>query len=66
MNPRNWYWTRDKVGNPFEDQEEFEYEEVANFVRKHRPEHSHTLDWDEHPEDHDGECYCQKCLDRRQ
>ena len=37
------------------------WKEYKKEVKKHYPEYFYTLDWDEHPEDYDGPCFCATC-----
>jgi hypothetical protein len=38
------------------------YDELAATVRATRPELAHTLEWDEHPDDWNDECFCYECM----
>lgn len=47
----------------FEDERE-RYETDDDFrewVETFRPELAHTLEWDEHPDGHNDECFCYEC-----
>ncbi len=37
------------------------WKEYKKEVKKYYPEYFYTLDWDEHPEDYDGPCFCATC-----